>query len=176
MTDDATTITTETDASAWLGDAGEVQEPADPDAGHTARQASDPTADVDTDAEAAGDDLEARKYRKRAQTAERELAAVTARLEAAQRSQVTALAEGLAQPGDVLDVALGGVGLDALLDDDGQVDPAKVSDAVAAQLAARPGLGKVTPPPPGTYQQAGQFQTARHTPSKVGGWSEMLTR
>ncbi|WP_049942590.1 hypothetical protein [Gordonia sp. KTR9] len=177
MTD--TTTTSTTGGAAWAGDAGEPTPPADSDAGQNARQAPDPTDDPATDGtdDPAGDELEARKYRRRAQAAEGELATVTARLEAAQRSQVAAFAADLAQPADVLDPALGGVDLAALLDDDGQVSAELVAAAVAEQLAVRPGLGKVQPTVRGTYQQSGQFANPpRLTPAKSPGWSKMLKR
>ncbi|WP_083178141.1 hypothetical protein [Mycobacterium scrofulaceum] len=84
---------------------------------------------------------EAAKYRTRAREAEQQRDALVARVEALQLREVNRLAgEHLAQPADLL--ALGGVTLAELLDEDGNVDPETVADAAEALIESRPGLAK----------------------------------
>jgi hypothetical protein len=52
-------------------------------------------------------------------------------------------AKSLANPADLM--TLGGVTINDLLDDDGEVDPEKVDAVVAEILASRPGLAKNAP-------------------------------
>lgn len=84
---------------------------------------------------------EAANYRTQRNEAREALAAAEARIEAFQTREVERLAaEKLSNPADLM--ALGGVALADLLDDDGEIDPEKV-DAVAAEiLDSRPGLHK----------------------------------
>jgi len=106
--------------------------------------------DVDTDSEAPADQRtaahtdddgklrrEAAKYRTGLRAAEAERDGLRARLDAMQRAEVERLAaDDLAQPADLW--LLGAV-LPDLLDDDGNVDQAKVGAAVKAALTDRPG-------------------------------------
>ncbi|OBL00871.1 hypothetical protein A5646_20495 [Mycobacterium sp. 1245499.0] len=80
------------------------------------------------------------RYRVERNEARTALAAAQARIEALQTREVHRLAEELAQPSDLLE--LGGVSLADLMDDNGEVDPEAVVEAVAALIEARPGLAK----------------------------------
>jgi len=87
---------------------------------------------------------EAAKYRRRLRDTEAERDKLTARVQALQKREVERLVStDLATPADLW---LTGTDLGALLDDDGEVAPAKVTDAVAAVLADRPGWQRTTPP------------------------------
>ncbi|WP_141682016.1 hypothetical protein [Mycobacterium malmoense] len=81
------------------------------------------------------------RYRGERDAARDELAAARSRVEALQLRELVRLAgEHLAQPADLL--ALGGVALADLLDDDGNVDPDAVAEAAAALIESRPGLAR----------------------------------
>ncbi|MBF5081387.1 hypothetical protein [Quadrisphaera sp. INWT6] len=83
-----------------------------------------------------------RAQRERAQVAEARAAAAEERLAKLQRQAVARIAGArhLSVGEDVLNVELGGVELDALLDDDGVPDPELVEAAAAAMAQRRPGL------------------------------------
>jgi len=84
---------------------------------------------------------EASRYRRQLREAEGERDGLRGRVEAMQRAEVERLvADQIAVPADVW---LAGALLPDLLDDDGNVDPAKVTDAVKAVLTDRPGLRRL---------------------------------
>jgi hypothetical protein len=79
------------------------------------------------------------RYRSERDQAREAVTAAAARIEALQLRELHRLAgEHLAEPGDLL--TLGGGSLADYLDENGDVDPERVSEAVADVLAARPGL------------------------------------
>jgi len=95
-----------------------------------------------TDDDGAG--REAAKYRRRLRDTEAERDGLVARVQAMQRLEVERLVStDLATPADVW---LTDTSMSDLLDDDGEVDPAKVTDAVATVLTDRPGWRRTTPP------------------------------
>ncbi|WP_420880751.1 hypothetical protein [Rhodococcus sp. (in: high G+C Gram-positive bacteria)] len=98
----------------------------------------------DTDNGAQRPNKEAR-YRTERNQAREELTAAQARIERMQRSEIERLAAdaGLAHASDVF--TLSGNGPVDYLDDDGNVDPARVAADVAAVLEERPGLRKISP-------------------------------
>jgi hypothetical protein len=102
-------------------------------------------AEPQTEAPEGNDTEEAHKgnrearYRVERNEARDALATATARIEAMQTREVEQLASAsLSNPADLL--ALGGVTLADLLDDNGDVDPAKVQAVANDVLASRPGL------------------------------------
>ncbi len=98
-----------------------------------------------TETEDPGPGREAARYRTRLREAEAREAALTERLTTYQRREVERLAgERLSTPGDMW---LTGPELADLLDDDGDVDPVRVTEAVAAVVEARPGWKRPDPPP-----------------------------
>jgi hypothetical protein len=79
------------------------------------------------------------RYRSERDQAREAVTAAEARIATLQLRELHRLAgEHLAEPGDLL--TLGGGSLADYLDDDGNVDPERVSEAAADVLAARPGL------------------------------------
>ena len=81
------------------------------------------------------------RYRVERNQAREERDALAARVEALQTRELHRLAgDHLAQPEDLL--ALGGVELAELLDDEGHVDPEAVAEAAAALIESRPGLAR----------------------------------
>jgi len=84
---------------------------------------------------------EAARYRRRLRDTESDLAGLTARVDRIETAHVERLAAArLADGSDLL--ALGGVDLDALRGDDGEIDDQLVEQAVTALLTARPGFAK----------------------------------
>ena len=82
---------------------------------------------------------EAARYRHRAKEAEANRDALAQRVEQLQSREVERLAsKHLSAPADLL--TLGGVTVADLLNDDGDVDPDKVSAVAAEVLGSRPGL------------------------------------
>ncbi|MCV7055506.1 hypothetical protein [Mycolicibacterium gilvum] len=99
---------------------------------------------------------EARKYRRRAQTAEAERDTLKARLEILQRGEVERLvADRLADPADVW---RDGATLDTLLDDDGNIDPKRVDELTKGLLAAHAHWG-ITRHKPAGFQSGAAAQT-----------------
>lgn len=83
------------------------------------------------------------RYRLERNAAREELAAANARLERMQRAEIERLAaDSLSHPSDLF--SLSGNGLEDYLTESGDVDPEKVADDVAAIVAERPGLRKVS--------------------------------
>lgn len=102
----------------------------------------DPTEEPDDGGADPG--KEAARYRRRLRDTEGERDTLSGRLERMQRREVERLAtDRLAVPADVL--TYGGTDLADLLDDAGDVDPARVQAAVAATLEQRPGLARPVP-------------------------------
>ncbi len=101
--------------------------------------ATDATGDKPTAApqtEQHGDGHEAAKYRRRLREAEAERDTLGSRVETMQRAEVERLAAAdLAAPADMW---LTGTALPDLLDDDGDVDPAKVTDTIQRIIGDRP--------------------------------------
>lgn len=108
-----------------------------------------PGAMADTDATAdsrdrAAANKEAAKYRTRLREVEGERDQLTERLATLQRGQAEALArEYLADPADLW---RDGVELNALLDDDGNLDPGKVAEVAQATVAAHRHWAAQRPP------------------------------
>lgn len=108
---------------------------------------------------------EAAKLRKRAQAAETERDTLTARVQAMQRAEVERHAAAtLAKPAGLW---VSGVDLAELLDDSGDVDPAKVREA-ATTAADQLGLGRTRP---GNYVPR---EGTIAPPSGKPGWSDAL--
>jgi hypothetical protein len=82
------------------------------------------------------------RYRREAREAQAQVAELTERVTRMQRAEVERLAARLHDPGDLWTA---GVDLVELLTEDGQVDPERVAEAVAALADSRPYLLK--PPP-----------------------------
>lgn len=117
-----------------------------------------------------GGNSEAARYRRRLRDAEGERDTLAGRIETFQRREVHRLAQDtLAQPNDLFDVA--GTQLADLLDDAGEVDPGRVTVAVAALLDSRPGLAVVTPP---SWPDVGGGRRGEITPA--ASWSGLLSR
>ena len=101
----------------------------------------DQTAGEDAPDEKPG--AEAAKYRRRLRDTERERDTLSARVEAMQKREVERLvATDLATPGDLW---LTDASLPEMLDESGDIDPAKVTQAVAGILESRPGWRRTTP-------------------------------
>ena len=84
------------------------------------------------------------RYRVQRNEAREELKTANARIERMQRAEVERLAaDGLSHPADLF--SLSGNDLADYLTEDGDVDAEKVAADVAAVLAERPGLRKMTP-------------------------------
>ena len=115
-----------------------------------------------------GGNNEAAKYRRRLRDAEAKTAALTERLERMQSREAEQYADRLYQPADLHTF---GPDITDLLNEEGDVDPERVRQAVADIIAARPGLGK----PP---QQRGPSPSgAGAMGARVGGgkgWSDVL--
>lgn len=107
----------------------------------TAEPPANPPGDVGRDSADGGDDRggnrEAAKYRTKLREAEAQRDTLSGRLEALQRREAERLAA--AHLADGADLWRGdGVELAALLDDDGNLDPAKVAENAAATLESHP--------------------------------------
>lgn len=161
----------------WTGDAGEPDVTTVDDDQTMDDTTPDIEDDITPDLEAAdrGELIaESKKYRARAQTAEAALQTAQTQLEAAQRHIVEGLASDLATPADVLTVEIGGVELEALLDDEGNVDPDAVRGVVASILEARPGLARDYGIP-AQFSDTGQGKNAtRHRNKKGPTWAEVI--
>jgi hypothetical protein len=83
---------------------------------------------------------EAAKYRTRLREAEGQRDTLAARVEGLQRYVIESKAAKLAEPGDLFTV--GGHSVADFLDDNGEVDEAKVTDAVDQLTTARPRLSR----------------------------------
>jgi len=120
---------------------------------------------------AASANAEAARYRTRLRETEAERDRLAAMVETLQRAEVARLAsQHLAQGTDLLEYGM--VGLDALIGEDGRVDPDQVGLATATLLAERPGLGKAPVPKGPTL---GRHYT-NMTGSRGGGptWGDVL--
>ena len=135
MTEQQATETPGEDTSTEIP-GGDPQEN-EPDDNSTDQGATEDTGDAKLRREAA-------RYRRSLREAETERDALRGRVETIQRAEVERLAaEDLATPSDLW---LTGAALSGLLDDDGNVDQAKVTDAVKAVLTDRPGWRRLTHP------------------------------
>lgn len=103
---------------------------------------TDGTDTAPDDTEAPDANNEAKKYRKRAQAAEAERDQLRTRLDTLQRAEVGRLAsthgEKIHNTEDLFEI--GGVVLEDLKDDDGNLDPAKVAASLEALHTERPYL------------------------------------
>jgi len=109
----------------------------EPDDNSTDQGATEDTGDAKLRREAA-------RYRRSLREAETERDGLRGRVETMQRAEVQRLvADQIAVPADVW---LAGASLPDLLDDDGNVDQAKVTDTVKAVLTDRPGWRRLTHP------------------------------
>jgi hypothetical protein len=119
--------------------------------------------------EGKGKGSEAAKWRTRLRSTEAERDALAARIARLQTSEVHRLAA--ARMADPDDLTVHGVQVVDLLDDDGEVDEAKVEAAVDDLLDRRPRLAKDYEP-----EVEGFDGGARTTPSRGGAsWSGVLT-
>lgn len=159
------TDTSELQNTAETPEAGEL----DPNLGR--ENLPDPGSD-DTDQETGRQ----KGLRARAQQAEAERDTALALVDALRRAEIARLAaDTLAVPSDLF--TLGGVDVADLVDDDGHVDPEKVSEAVTALLETRPGLAvaELRKPPTG-YQNSGQGQTPRWESESSATWGKLLSK
>lgn len=137
----------------------------------------DPDADADED-DPKGDRQARRDENVRAKLKDTEAAreALAAKVETYQRREVERIAGGvLAQAADLFEV--GGVKLDDLLTEDGEVDETEVLALAAALADSRPGLQKgARPPARGGHPDWGHSRTG----TEIGGtgptWGEALIR
>ncbi|MFD0094616.1 hypothetical protein ACFVHA_28555 [Bacillus cereus] len=159
------------DNSGWVEEAGETVDPPQPEPEQA--EANDHPDDQEPTGDRGELIAENRRYRQRAQSAETERDELATRLDTAQRSQVAAFAGDLAEPLDVLNPAVGGVELAAVLDDAGQVDPDKVRTAVAEVIDARPGLASHTYST-APFSNVGQFQGRRPAPRQKSSWVKVI--
>lgn len=114
--------------------------------------------DQDQGKPASRQDRRDRQARQRAQELEAERDALAARLDARDRAEVTRLAgEILAQGSDLLD--LGGVSLDDLRDENGDINADEVAAMAAALVETRPGLMRGATRPRG-YKNWGHSKTS----------------
>jgi len=133
------------------------EESSDPDtADSTTPEDTDTTVD-EPDQDSTPDAVkEARKYRRRAQTAEAERDTLKARLETLQRGEVERLvADRLADPADVW---RDGATIDSLVDGDGNIDPKRVDELTKSLLAAHAHWG-ITRHKPAGFQSGAAAQT-----------------
>lgn len=141
-------MTTQTTQTAGSTEGTEAEAPAEgaTDAETTAEETEPEgteagTEPEDTEPPAASANAEAARYRTRLRETEAERDRLAGMVETLQRAEVARLAgEHLAQGADLLEYGM--VGLDALLGEDGNVDPDQVGLATATLLSQRPGLGK----------------------------------
>lgn len=141
----------------------------------------DPTTDADLDPDGTETDVEqeptgrAAKLRARAQQAETERDTATAMVDTLRRAEVARLAaDKLAAPEDLF--TYGDTTPADLVDDDGLIDPEKVTAAVDALLEARPGLAKAAlrKPVPGTYANQGQFQPVQRSGRRKTNFADIF--
>lgn len=118
------TKTTTTDTEAATDTAAEAPAPPADDTPHETPAAKPEGPEGASNGKAGA---EAARYRTQLRAAEAQVADLSAKVEALQRAQVEALAADLAKPAALW---ASGTELADLLDDDGNVDPAKVSEAV----------------------------------------------
>ncbi|MFN6548904.1 hypothetical protein ACP6C7_07200 [Mycolicibacterium septicum] len=107
-----------------------------PDGGQDGAQPDDTPADDDGDQDDTGGNREAAKYRRKLRDTEAERDTLRDRLTVLRRSEVERLvADRFRDPADVW---RDGTQVDELLDDGGDIDPAKVNIAAGAVLKAHP--------------------------------------
>lgn len=178
-TDPTTTETTVTSAE------GEVVDSADTLAVDSADAPADDVTTDDPPAEDNQDDAEddkgsrkasreAARYRTALRAAEAERDALTARVETMQRAEAERMASArLSVGGDLFDV--GRLELAALLDDDGNVSPDAVREAVTALVRTRPGLAAAPPraPRPDPSQGGGGGNAIGESADE--GWGKVLS-
>lgn len=112
--------------------------------------------------EAHAGNAEAAKWRTRLREAEAERDTLAQRLQRLQRAEVTRLATGPGKLHDGSDLA---TDLADLVDDEGDVDPAKVSAAVAALVEQKPHLGAPA------YGDVGQGE---HEATTGATWADVI--
>ncbi|MBC3760610.1 hypothetical protein ACUN7V_15470 [Quadrisphaera oryzae] len=111
-----------------------------------------------------------RAQRERAQAAETRAEQAETRVAALQRREVARLASAhLADGADLLEPALGGAELQALLGEDGLPDAELIEAAAAAMLGKRPYLGATRRRASGSPDGG-----AREPVSRARGWGEVL--
>ncbi|MFA7511858.1 MAG: hypothetical protein WCZ29_15370 [Mycolicibacterium vanbaalenii] len=136
----------------------------------TAEAGSADEADAEAPAENADTVKEAKKYRQRAQAAEAERDTLRTRLESMQRNEVERLAAEHLKDGT--DLWRDGAQLADLLDDDGNIDPDKITDVTQTLVTAHPHWRKLAPAaPPASIVTA----TDKIAPGeKQATWSDLL--
>ena len=132
---------------------------------------TDDTPDVsDAAQDAPGAAGEAARYRRRLREAEQQRDGLSERLQRLQRRDVERLAgERLSVAADLFEI--GRVELAELLDDDGDVAPAKVAAALDQLLTDRPGLAQ---PGPVRWPDSGQGTRQQSTMGAQTKWAEVL--
>ncbi len=136
------TENTDTDPATEVIDTEPQAAPERTDPADDSATADDSSADAAT---ASGLRKEAARYRRALRDAETERDGLRGRLETLQRAEVERLAtgdDGLARADDLW---LSGVDLAELLDADGNVDPGRVRESVAAVLDDRPHWRRAAP-------------------------------
>lgn len=145
-------------------------EPAGPNVLPAEPAGTEPTT-TEPDEQPKGPAAEAARYRRQLRDTEGERDGLRTRVETFQRRDAERVAaEHLADPGDLFTV--GGVQLADLLDEDGEVDHERVTEAARAVIATRPGLGAKAIPRPYPSQGA-RWDGA---PSSTGWGSVLRTR
>ncbi|ODU14003.1 MAG: hypothetical protein ABS80_21260 [Pseudonocardia sp. SCN 72-51] len=144
----------------------------------SAEREPDPADDTDA-AEPTADDApsgpaaQAAKYRVRLRETEAERDALSERLNTLQCREVERLAaEHLA---DGADLWLSGTELTALLDEDGNVDPERVSETATALVQSRPHWA-AKPRPGQPLLRKGQLKSGASLAPPPGGWATLLGR
>ena len=137
----------------------------------TTEGVADATPNQTAPEQAANDDKEAAKYRRRLRDTEAERDRLSERLSVLQRAEATRLAaEHLADGSDLfLD---GSTQLADLLTEGGEVDGARVAELAKGLLASHPHWRKPAPaaPPASTVTSSGKIEGSRETPT----WSQVL--
>ncbi|WP_178360553.1 hypothetical protein [Mycolicibacterium hippocampi] len=147
-----------------------------------AGSSSDPVADPDSDeaetdsrsedSDAPKADREAAKYRRQLRDTEAERDRLLTQVEGYHRAEVERLASSRLIDGS--DVWAGGVALDSLLNDAGQVDPARVAQAVRDLAQTRPHWCRSAAAPASMVTSAGKPDTSGDQPATT--WSDAFTR
>ncbi|MBX9147976.1 hypothetical protein [Rhodococcus qingshengii] len=129
-----------------------------PDRTDPAESPTDAIGEARTNPEQPSGNSEAARYRRQLRDTEAERNSLTVRIEAMQRTEILRLAgDELASPFDIFEI--GRALLPDLIDDAGDVDPAKVAEAVSGLVGSRPGLSiHARLPKPNAYPNFGQFQ------------------
>lgn len=135
-------------------------------------QSDDDAAEPEVQNEAAHKAAQkAAKYRTELRTAQAERDALSERLNTLQRREVERLAgEKMAEGGDIW---LSGTELTDMLDEDGNVDVERVSEAVSGIVASKPHWGAKAVP---KQLRTGSLKSGTAIAPPTTGWSDLLGR